>query len=112
MKEVPTNRRTTTPRLGAVSNGDGRDGLEGSFEDFDARYRALVEHVPVVTYAQVVDRADSTVHVSPQVEAMLGYGPEEWLVDREFFIKLLHPDDRERVLAENLRASKSGEPFD
>jgi diguanylate cyclase (GGDEF)-like protein/PAS domain S-box-containing protein len=112
MKEVPTNRRTTTTRFGAAPNGDGGDGIERSVEDFEARYRALVEHVPVVTYAQVVDRADPTVHVSPQVEAMLGYGPEEWLVDREFFIKLLHPEDRERVLAENLRASKSGEPFD
>src|ERR671915_169582 len=105
MKESPTNRRATTNRIGAASNGDGPDGFERSSEDVEARYRALVEHVPVVTYAQVVDRADSTVHVSPQVEAMLGYGPEEWLVDREFFIKLLHPEDRERVLAEKLRAS-------
>jgi diguanylate cyclase (GGDEF)-like protein/PAS domain S-box-containing protein len=96
----------------SVIASDGHEGIERQLEDPEARYRALIEHVPAVTYVQVVDRADSAVHVSPQVEAMLGYGPEEWLVDREFFIKLLHPDDRERVLAENLRANQSGEPFD
>ena len=29
---------------------------------------------------------------------MLGYTPEEWLEDSEFWIKMLHPDDKERIL--------------
>jgi diguanylate cyclase (GGDEF)-like protein/PAS domain S-box-containing protein len=103
---------TITNNFGAAYDGDGRDGIERRLEDPEARYRALIEHVPAVTYAQVVDRGEPIVHMSPQVEAMLGYGPEEWLVDREFSIKLLHPEDRERVLAEHLRASQSGEPLD
>jgi diguanylate cyclase (GGDEF)-like protein/PAS domain S-box-containing protein len=52
------------------------------------------------------------VYMSPQVERLLGYAPEEWLVDPGFFLKLLHPGDRERVLAENDRTNRSGEPFD
>jgi PAS domain S-box-containing protein len=106
---IPVGKHAT--KNSAIAS-NGHEGIERRLKDPEARYRALIENVPAVTYVQVVDRADSAVHVSPQVEAMLGYGPEEWLVDREFFINLLHPEDRERVLAENLRASKRGEPFD
>src|SRR3712207_1012671 len=112
MKDTPTNKRSTTTSFGASHNGGERDGIGMMPEDAEARYRALIEHVPAVTYAQVVDGGDPIVHMSPQVEALLGYGPEEWLVDRDFSIKLLHPEDRERVLAEYLRANQSGEPFD
>src|SRR5439155_25125718 len=34
-----------------------------------------------------------------RVETMFGYPPEAWM-DSEFFPSVLHPDDRERVLAE------------
>ena len=72
---------------------------------------ALVEHIPAVTYIDALDQFSSAVYMSPQVESMLGFSPEEWLVDPQFFVKLLHPDDRERVLAENERTNESGEPF-
>ncbi len=109
MEVISVGKRATK---NSVIASDGHEVIERRLEDPEARYRALIEHVPAVTYVQVVDRADPAVHVSPQVEAMLGNGPEEWLADREFFIKLLHPEDRECVLAENLRANQSGEPFD
>ncbi len=65
--------------------------------DVEQRYRMLVDNLPLVTY---VDRADdqiSGVYVSPPVEAMLGYSPEEWLADPDFLGKVLHPDDRQTV---------------
>lgn len=95
-----------------VIPGDaGRKKIERSLGNAETRYRALVEHIPVITYIDAVDEFSSAVYMSPQVEAMLGYAPEEWLVDRAFFVKLLHPEDRERVLAENKRTNESGQPF-
>jgi diguanylate cyclase (GGDEF)-like protein/PAS domain S-box-containing protein len=96
----------------ATSGDAGREEIERRLGNAEARYRALVEHIPVVTYVDAADEVSSAVYMSPQVEAMLGYAPEEWLVDREFFVKLLHPDDRERVLAENKRTNESGKPFE
>ncbi len=97
---------------GTTSDGGGRKRAKKRLGGPEARYRALIEHVPLVTYIETVDRASSPVYVSPQIEAMLGYAPEEWLVNPEFFVKLLHPEDRERVLAESERTTKSGETFD
>jgi PAS domain S-box-containing protein len=36
--------------------------------------------------------------VSQQVQAILGFTPEEWIRHRDFWAQCLHPEDRERVL--------------
>jgi PAS domain S-box-containing protein len=97
---------------GTAADAAERDEIERRLGEPEARYRALVEHIPAVTYIDAVDEVSSAVYMSPQVERMLGYAPEEWLVDPLFFLKILHPGDRERVLAENERTNRSGEPFD
>jgi PAS domain S-box-containing protein len=77
----------------------------------EERYRTLVERLPLVTYIDALDDASSNIYTSPQIEAMLGYTVEEWQSDPELFVKLLHPDDRQRVLAEVARTNEAGEPF-
>jgi PAS domain S-box-containing protein len=42
---------------------------------------------------------------------MLGYSPRTEAIDDEFLIGMLHPDDRERFLAEDRRTDETGEPF-
>ena len=42
---------------------------------------------------------------------MLGYKPEEWTSDPDQWIKIMHPADRERVLAEVARTDETGDPF-
>jgi PAS domain S-box-containing protein len=76
----------------------------------EERYRTLVEGLPLVTYVDEPDERAASLYVSPQVEALLGYSPAEWLADREMFRRRLHPDDRERVVAEHARALATGEP--
>ena len=58
----------------------------------------LVEQLPLVVYVDAIDDASSNIYSSPQVEAMLGYSPAEWRGDPELFVRMLHPEDRERVL--------------
>ena len=55
----------TINNLETAHDRDGREGIERRLDDPEARYRALIEHVPAVTYAQVVDRGDPIVHMSP-----------------------------------------------
>jgi diguanylate cyclase (GGDEF)-like protein/PAS domain S-box-containing protein len=80
-------------------------------QEAEAKYRLLVEQIPVITYIDSVDRNSSTIYMSPQVEEVLGYSPDEWMADAELWARLLHPDDRDRVLAENHRTNASGAPF-
>ena len=77
----------------------------------ETRYRTLVEQLPLAVYVDRADAASSNVYTSPQIETMLGFTVEEWVADRSLFVKLLHPDDRERVLAAHEKTRMTGEPF-
>jgi PAS domain S-box-containing protein len=91
-----------------------RKRAEEALRASESKYRTLVEQVPAITYIEAVDpekRKTDLLYVSPQITAMFGYSPEEWMADPQLFEKLLHPDDRERVLAEDARTDETGEPF-
>ena len=71
------------------------------------RYRTLVEQIPLIIYIDALDETSSNIYTSPQIEPLLGYTPEEWVADRELFTKVLHPEDRNRVMSEIARAHQS-----
>ncbi len=84
-------------------------------QDAEARYRTLVEQVPVIIYDWHVDRDVDHVaenYISPQIERILGFAPEEWLADPNLWLARTHPDDRARVVAGTLRSVEEGVPFD
>jgi len=66
-------------------------------------YRHLVERLPAIVYAAELGENGRWRYVSPQIEKILGYTPEEWLADAGLWAKLLHPDDRERALEQETR---------
>jgi diguanylate cyclase (GGDEF)-like protein/PAS domain S-box-containing protein len=93
----------------AIAAGVVREREEDMRRYAEDAYRSMIEKGPVVTYIDAVDDAASTIYISPQVEAMLGYAPEEWRADPDLWPKLLHPDDRARAVAENVRHNETGE---
>ncbi|MDP9241636.1 MAG: PAS domain-containing protein, partial [Actinomycetota bacterium] len=77
----------------------------------EAKFRSLVEQVPVVVYMDAVDDISSALYVSPRYEHLLGYTPAERLADPELWSRCLHPADREWVLSELRRVSGAKEPW-
>jgi diguanylate cyclase (GGDEF)-like protein/PAS domain S-box-containing protein len=70
---------------------------EERLRDAEKRYRALVEQLPLASYVEHLHE-ESATYMSPQIADLVGYTAEEWLADPNFFGKVLHADDRERVL--------------
>ncbi len=79
----------------------------------EEKYRTLAEHLPSVTSMYIAEFGPSwrTLYISPQIEPMLGFTPEEWIADPELWPRQMHPDDRERVLAEEEVSRRSGRSF-
>jgi PAS domain S-box-containing protein len=77
----------------------------------EARYRTLVEQLPVVTFLAALDGGVNELYVSPQIEALLGFSQKEWLEDPILWYTQLHPEDRERWHIEFARTCATGEPF-
>jgi PAS domain S-box-containing protein len=63
----------------------------------EAKYRLLVEQLPLATY--ILDPDHTVRYVSPQIESILGFSVKEAIEDEEFWTERLHPEDRERVPA-------------
>ena len=76
----------------------------------EAKYRLLVEHVNAITYIAEIGINGRWYYVSPQVESILGYTPEEWLALSTNWDEYIHPDDLPTVMAAEQRSAE-GAPF-
>jgi diguanylate cyclase (GGDEF)-like protein/PAS domain S-box-containing protein len=74
----------------------------------EARYRTLVEQLPLAIYVNDLDDASTPLYRSPATETITGRSPAEWTGTPALLAEIVHPDDRERVLAELAAAAADG----
>ena len=75
-------------------------------EHAEAAYRRLVERLPAIVYRAEVGEFGAWTYVSPQIESILGFSPEEWCADPTLWEQRLHPEDRERAIADEHAAAR------
>jgi PAS domain S-box-containing protein len=71
-----------------------------ALREAEAQYRSLVEEVPLVTYTVEREPLSALTYVSPQIEALIGYPVEQLVGRQDFRTRLVHAEDRVRVLTE------------
>jgi PAS domain S-box-containing protein len=77
----------------------------------ESRYRTLVERLPAITYMAEVGVQGRWFFVSPQIETMLGYTPDEWMADPTLWMTRIHRDDLEIALEAEKRVQETGELY-
>lgn len=75
------------------------------------RYRAMLEQIPAVIYTDSVGETSHTIYINPQIEAVTGYSPKQWMDDPLLWYKIIVQEDQERVWSEHLRTEQTGELF-
>ncbi|MBL8080326.1 MAG: PAS domain S-box protein [Anaerolineales bacterium] len=85
---------------GTVEDITLRKEMEIKRNEAEVLYRSLVEQTSIVVYRLSPDTSASCLYISPQIEVMLGYSPEEWLQEPAFWKKIVHPHDLPGVLAD------------
>jgi PAS domain S-box-containing protein len=114
---VVSRRTPGEPLLqGVIFDITERKQAEEQLREAERKYRTLVEQIPAVSYVDVYDPSFSpdtfrTAYVSPQIETMLGYSPEEFIAEPDLWCSMVHPEDRDRVMAADRRHYKTGEPL-
>ena len=66
--------------------------------ELEAKYQSLIAHVPAISYTRAPEAGAPRRFMTERVRRLLGYGARELLVDRELFLRLVHPEDRDRVV--------------
>lgn len=97
---------------GLIQDLTERRHAEQALADAETRFRQLVEQLPAVIYIDEVDEIATARYVSPQYERLTGYTPADRLADPGLWLRIVHPDDRERMIAESDRTSETSEDYD
>jgi PAS domain S-box-containing protein len=88
-----------------------KDKLRSELQLQSRRVEDIVAHVPGVVW-EAWGKPDAATQridfVSDHVEKMLGYSREEWLATPNFWLQVVHPDDRERAAVEAAAIFASG----
>jgi PAS domain S-box-containing protein len=99
--------------LGIARDITERTHVEAAMRETQLRLQTLIEQLPAVTYIDKADGKGTSVYISPQVQPILGQTTEAWLNgDLDFWLELVHPDDRERIRKNHILSEQNGTQFD
>ena len=92
-----------------------RREAEKALKESEERFRTLANHIPGVATIEIEDPEVpykfETEFISPQIFDLIGWTPEEWTADPELWIKVVHPDDRARLLEAASEAYATKQPY-
>jgi len=74
-------------------------------------YRTLIENLPVMCYLAEPTPPFAPIFTSSALETF-GYTLDEWRTSADVWLNAIHPDDRERVIAETTAAKLAGKDID
>lgn len=85
---------------------------QARLRDLERHYQTFFEKMPGLTYIHSrggTPRDEVILEYSPRFTEVTGYPVELWKAEPQFVYKIMHPDDRERSLAEDKRATITGD---
>jgi PAS domain S-box-containing protein len=90
-----------------------RMGTERQLREAEETFRTIVEHNPAVIYTQGFDPVGPsimrTTYISPRQPEVFGYTVEEVLSDPTLWMRMIHPEDRERVVQADVQGNRDGD---
>ena len=89
-----------------------RKRAEQQLRDAELKFRTIVEQNEAIFYTQQIDPDDQTksltTYVAPGNMGLIGYSIEDIETDPTLWQRIIHPDDRERVVAAHAKSNAEG----
>lgn len=95
-----------------ISNAVAQNRLareQAAKREAEIRYQSLIEQTPAVVFLDNTDEKETTIYISPRVEELTGYTPEEWRSDHSLWESRLHPEDRARIVNQDYKKLDTGD---
>jgi diguanylate cyclase (GGDEF)-like protein/PAS domain S-box-containing protein len=96
---TPRRSRLAALRSSLQRLGGANHALDRLLRSED-RLHTIVTGSRGIIYISELGPQGRWTYLSPQIEEILGFTPAQWISDPGLWARQLHPDDRERVLAE------------
>jgi two-component system phosphate regulon sensor histidine kinase PhoR len=108
---APVGTEEVTGAIAIAVDVSERVQAQSKAKEASSRYEMLVTRLPLVTYLYSAGDRSSPIYVSPQIETLLGYTPDEWVAKRDLPSRLIHPDDHDPVTKEAAKSARTDAPF-
>lgn len=83
-----------------------RKKYQVQLQEAEARYRGLVESIPLVIYTAEPGITGRWHFISPQIAQLTGFEPDEWINSPGLWFSRVHPDDRDRIMKAEAEATR------
>jgi PAS domain S-box-containing protein len=94
--------------VGSWSDISARKKAEEAEDALQARLALLLESAPAVIYSFKASGDYAPTFVSENIKRLLGYCPDKYMKNADFWRKRVHPDDLPRVEAEQTKLFEQG----
>ncbi|MGE3466284.1 MAG: PAS domain S-box protein [Pyrinomonadaceae bacterium] len=108
MPKVPANKITKMPAAMRTESIPPTTKLTGAGE---ASFQSFIENLPVMFYAVSPAPPHTPIYISPTFEKF-GYPLRDWVSQPDIWDKVIHPDDRDKILTKTRAAMKLGKSID
>ncbi|HLO32470.1 MAG TPA: GAF domain-containing protein [Anaerolineales bacterium] len=84
---------------------------QAALREAEVKYQSLVEQISAVVFLDEVDEHGTTIYISPRIEELTGYAPEEWRADPGIWMRSIHAEDRARIAKASTISYEHGSRF-
>ena len=85
-----------------------RERAETTLKETTEQLSLILKSLPIVSFTCSADKNFKTTFVSTTISEITGYAPQQFIEDPFFWQDHIHPDDREKTLAEVKTAVRKG----
>ena len=97
---------------GVIMDITDQKRLEHELRDAAASFRTVVEQIPAIVYVDpLAPEPVAATYLSPHIERMLGFPASIGTTDPNWWLGMVHPDDRDRAQSLSDRADLEGTPY-
>lgn len=94
-----------------ISSTLERNRNETRIHQSEEKFKLIANNIPGTVYLSKFDEPGTKVFLSDEIENLTGYPKSEFLENKLPFISLMHPDDKENIIKNQISDLKKGIPI-
>lgn len=77
----------------------------------EEKFKLIANNIPGTVYLSKFDEAATKVYLNDKIEELTGYSKEDFLETKRSFISLIHPEDKDIIISEQVESIKKSKPI-
>lgn len=94
-----------------ISSAIERNNNEAKIYESEEKFKLIANNIPGTVYLSNYDEKASKVFLNDEIEKLTGYSKTEFLENNLSFLSLIHPDEKEKIIGQQINDLGLGKPI-